>query len=179
MNDNKFIFKFKNKNYIFFVNKLDEKYVEFMYDCKLKQKVNIEISNISLYLSKLNKRKENTNSNINEKIDEYIQFIQIISHDIQIIKAIEQLAILLWENTNYLNKNKKTIRTFFIKYMNLNLNDAFKYYFFLLFNLDSINSIKIQKNIDDMCQIDWLLDNLNCNTHNFDEEEIITDFIIN
>ena len=178
MNDNKLIFKFRNKNYTFSVDKLEENYVEFIYDNKFKKRINILIPEISIYLSKLNKRKDNTNPNISEKIDEYMEFIQIISHDIQIIKAVEQLAILLWQNINYLDQNKITIQKFFTKYMDLNLNDSFKYYYFLLFNLENIDSIKIKKDVDEDWQIDWLLDNLNCFNDDFNEEEIITEFII-
>ena len=104
MNDNKLIYKFRNKNYVFSVAKIEENNIEFFCNTKFKFYLKIQKSDIGFYLSKLNKRKENTASNVEEKVDEYMQFIRIISHDIQILKALDQLVILLWENINYLNQ---------------------------------------------------------------------------
>ena len=136
----------------------------------------IDVNEINRYLKILSQNYEFIdNSIINKKIVEYIEFIEIMQYNHQILKAKEQLMILIWNNLNEVFKNLEII-SFFKK--NMDKMEDLKYYYFIFSNLIEIEPcIEINKSYT-LSEYDWELDNIGHDEGNFPEESFILDFII-
>lgn len=178
MNEKEFIIDFRKKSYKFTISEIDdsEQTILINYKSNPSKSCIIKIAEIFQYLSILNNSIENNHDTLEEKIQEYIEFIHIIGHELQIKQAIEQLMILLWNNLDYVKQNLE-ILNFFEKYMEQNI-ELIKYYYFLIFYLTEITITKeINKSYLSL-EMDWHLDNLGLDHEDFIEESNITEFII-
>ena len=169
-----YILEFKKKNYKFLINReINNNTIEINIDSEVHL---LNINDIRYYLEKLNKISSFNHDEILERLNEYIEFINIINNDLQIQKAVDQFSIILWNNRNILDENN-LLKNFFEK--NILKNDSIKYYYFIIFFFVDVSYIKEKKNSDNDIDndIDWLLDNINYKNNFLEDSAYIFDFI--
>lgn len=151
-----------------------------------KKEVNIDTDLLKETLNKLYSiytkiyiESDKSKEQLSEKLVDYMEFIEIINHDKQVEKALIQMVSLIWNNKWILNFNfiKNKIKKFLSD--TIEKTDICKYYYMLLFSLDSIE--KIKENQEDKynkkeTELDWELDN--CFYKDYEEEDFIMDFIL-
>lgn len=175
----------KNKIYTFKIISSDSKFINFRYTNLIHPKeIQIDIKILKEILIKLNSRvsgilsKSKTNSDyIIEKVTDYIEFIKLINFNLQIEEALLQMILLVW-NHKWILKNdiiELKIKDFLISLFQTNSNS--RYYYFLLFKLESIkknkNEIKYNEFEVNLDEIDYELDNLNYVDYNDDSNNYL------
>ena len=169
-----YILEFKKKNYKFLIKReISNNIIEFNINSEV---YSLNINDIRYYLEKLNKISSFNHSEILERLNEYIEFINIINNELQVQKAIDQFSIILWNNRNILDDNI-LIKDFYEK--NIYKNDSIKYYYFIIFFFVDVSYIKEKKNLTNDIDIntDWLLDNINGKNNFLEDSDQIFDFI--
>ncbi|VVU94711.1 hypothetical protein CPAV1605_436 [seawater metagenome] len=174
--EKEYIIEFKKKNYKFSIIDQDEEAGTINILNKYQNSVlSLDVTKISYFIDKISKKIDILEDEVEEKIIEYIEFIEIITFENQVLTAFEQLSIYLW-NCKALSYNFLNRKEFFGKYSN-NFDDI-KYYYFLLFLLKEVNVVKEYNKSYLAHELDWDLDNIGQDHKNFPEENDITDFII-
>jgi len=175
------IIKNRKKIYKFNVLSINDTTVEIY-----KKKVSIDTDLLKETLNKLYSiytktyiESDESKEQLSEKLVDYMEFIEIINHDKQVEKALIQMVSLIWNNKWILNSNftKNKIKKFLSD--TIKKIDICKYYYMLLFSLDSIEKIKEDqedKYNKEETELDWELDN--CFYKDYEEEDFIMDFIL-
>ena len=166
MNDTELIVTFKKKNYKFKCSEIKTDTIIYNTRFLNVKSYLIDINQINRYLKILSNYEFIDNSIINKKIVEYIEFIEIMQYNHQILKAKEQLMILVWNNLNESLKNVEI--TNFKK--NIDKMEDLKYYYFIFNNLLEIESCKEINKSYTLSEYDWELDNIGHDEGNFPEE---------
>ena len=170
------IVTFKKKNYKF--NCLEVLDTTIIYNTKILNlgKITIDLNEINRYLNILSKNYEFIDDSIiDKKIVEYIEFIEIMQYNHQILKAKEQLMILIWKNLTKSLKNV-AVKNFFEK--NIRKMDDLKYYYFIFNNLVDIEIYKEINKSYSTSEFDWYLDNIGMDENDYPENNIVLDFVI-
>ena len=185
-NELKFSLEINNKIYNFNCDSIENNVVSYSYLSKFTYyfsqiKYNEFKNTFSKLLSMYSEQKINTFENkkeITEKIVDYMEFIQIISYELQIQEALSQLISLIWNNLWVLKieYTRLSLKNFLVKMFDQ--HEVAKHYYIIIFLFDSIHKKEIKKEIDfdlNLDDLDFELDNVS--HQDYSSEDQYADFL--